>query len=191
MYSLTKRLLLFSLWHAIWMTPELFATAELANFPDIAATTLQKTAEESPPQRAIAFNPPPEWLMADTKELPPSVKVMFVGHGKGAFPPSINLGMEEYHGTLKQYLKTIKAINSSQGGQLKELGPLQTPAGEGHLYQEDSSTRWGEVRMMHLILQKEGTIYMLTAAAAKEEFSTYYKRFFESMSSLHFIDTKA
>lgn len=137
---------------------------------------------------AIMFNPPEGWHIADPKALPPSVKLMVVGKGNSIFPPSINLGIEKYNGDLKSYLKMIKSINESQGSEWKDLGTIKTQAGIASLSQIDAKTEWGVVRMMHVILLEDetNTVYILTAAALKEEFSKHYKDFFKSMKSLRF-----
>lgn len=134
----------------------------------------------------VVFNPPEGWHLADPKALPPSVKIMVVGQSGTDFPPSLNLGTEKFNGTLKEYLKTIKAINDSQGSEWKDLGTIRTQAGTASLSQVDAKTEWGEVRMMHVILLRENMVYILTAAARKEEFSRHYKDFFKSMRSLRF-----
>lgn len=134
----------------------------------------------------IAFNSPKGWHYADKSALPPSVKVMVIGKGPSEYPPSINLGTEKYQGTLKQYLNRIKEINASQGITWKDLGTIHTQAGDASLSQIDSKTQWGEVRMMHVILMKNGTVYIVTAAALKEEFPIFYKEIFNSLQSLRF-----
>jgi hypothetical protein len=40
---------------------------------------------------------------------------------------------------------------------------------------------------MHVILLKNGTIYIMTASALKSEFSLYYQDFFKSMRSLRIV----
>lgn len=130
------------------------------------------------------FTPPEGWRIADPKALPPSVKVMVVGKGQHPFPPSMNLSTENFSGTLKQYLKRIKTINDAQGAEWKDLGSIRTEAGDASLSQVDSKTQWGDVRMMHVILLKDNTIYILTAASLKEEFPKFYKDFFSSLRSL-------
>lgn len=132
------------------------------------------------------FTPPPGWRLADSKALPPSVKIMVVGKGEHEFPPSMNLGTEKFDGNLKDYLKVIKAINDSQGASWKDLGLIRTEAGDASLSQLDTKTQWGDVRMMHVILIKNGTVYILTAAALQDEFPKFYKDFFSSMKSLRF-----
>lgn len=135
---------------------------------------------------SVLFTPPSGWKIADQKSLLPSVKIMVVGKGAREYPPSINLGTEIYSGTIKQYLKRIKDINASQGATWKDLGKIRTEAGMASLSQVDKKTEWGEVRMMHVILNKDGTIYILTASSLKEEFPKFYKDFFSALSSLRF-----
>lgn len=152
-------------------------------FADSFENNYIQTAQEP---GAVIFNPPDSWHLADPQALPPSVKIMVVGQSNTDFPPSINLGTEKYSGNLKDYLKMIKSINESQGSDWKDLGTIRTQAGTASLSQVDAKTEWGEVRMMHVIIMKEGTAYILTAAALKDEFSKYYKDFFKSMRSLRF-----
>ena len=133
---------------------------------------------------AVVFTPPPGWKMANSNQLPGSVQFMVVGKGQGDVPPSMNLATEPYSGTLKQYLKIVKSINDSKGAEWKDLGSIRTDAGNANLSQVDKKTQWGEMRMMHAILLKNHTIYIVTAAAPKEEFARYYKDFFQSIRSL-------
>lgn len=134
----------------------------------------------------VQFTPPAGWHFAEAASLPASVKTLVIGKGGFEFPPSINLGMEVYPGTLKQYLKRVKEINDAQGHRWKDLGKIRTQAGDASLSQADKQTQWGEVKMMHVILQKNGIIYILTAAALKEEFPKFYKDFFNSFCSIRF-----
>lgn len=134
----------------------------------------------------LTFTPPQGWRTADSKALPSSVKIMVVGQGSHTFPPSINLGMENYKGTLKDYLSMIKDINHAQGADWKDLGTIKTQAGNASLSQVDSKTEWGDVRMMHAIMVYGGSAYVMTSAALKEEFPKFYKDFFSSMRSLNF-----
>lgn len=132
----------------------------------------------------VRLVPPPGWQMADTKTLPKNVRLMVVGKGKGQFPPSINLATENYNGTLKDYLKLVKSINAAKGVEWKDLGKIQTEAGEGSLSQIDTKLQWGDVKMLHTILVRKGVVYIVTVAALKEEFPSLYQPFFNSMRSL-------
>jgi len=136
----------------------------------------------------LTFTPPEGWRTADQKALPPSVKFMVVGQGSHTFPPSINLGIENYKGTLKEYLNMIKEINHTHGADWKDLGTIKTGCGNASLSQVDAKTEWGEVRMMHTITLQDNEVYVLTCAALKDEFPKFYKDFFSSMRSLNFIN---
>lgn len=138
------------------------------------------TAEET---RQATFKPPEGWRAADIKTLPPSVKFMVVGKGSREVPPSINLGFEPYQDTLKSYLKIVKDINSAQGDNWKDLGTVQTAGGPASLSQVDVKTEWGVIRQMHLIYLDQGVIYILTAAALRDEFPKFYNDFFEALRS--------
>lgn len=135
---------------------------------------------------ALLITPPKGWQPADPSALPEKVKLMLVGKGKSVYPPSINLGMESYKGSLKDYLKMIKDVNESLGARWKDLGSIQTKSGRASLSQVDMNTEWGPVRLMHVIIIKNRTVYVVTAGALKNEFHSYYKDFFEAMKSIRF-----
>lgn len=148
--------------------------------PYLLTFLLQIGAEAATAQ----FTPPPEWKSADPAILPKHVKIMVVGKGSRELPPSINLGYEEFKGSLKDYLKIVKDLNKSQGDPWIDLGTIETKSGPANLSQIDMASEWGTIRQMHVILLKSGVIYILTAAALKEEFSKYYPAFFDSLKSL-------
>jgi hypothetical protein len=78
----------------------------------------------------------------------------------------------------------IKSINESQGAEYRDLGVVQTAAGNAQLVQIDMKTEWGPVRLMHAVLVYSGRAYVLTSAALKEEFTSFYRDFFLAMNSL-------
>ncbi len=133
--------------------------------------------------RQATFAPPEGWRAADLKTLPSSVKFMVVGTGTREVPPSINLGFETYNGDLKSYLKIVKDINSAQGDNWKDLGSVETAGGPASLSQVDVKTEWGVIRQMHLIYLDQGVIYILTAAALRDEFPKFYNDFFKALRS--------
>lgn len=167
-----------------WMLYSSPLTLAVAPSPFNPSPSKQETKAETDDQEVIVFTPPPGWQLADSRALPASVKVMVIGKGKSVFPPSMNLATQPYKGTIKQYLKSVKAINDSQGSEWKDLGTIRTDAGNASLSQVDRKTEWGEERMMHVILLKNETIYILTASALKNEFPQFYKDFFAAMRSL-------
>lgn len=144
-----------------------------------AAITSSISAEET-----LTFTPPAGWGLAPRETLTPAIKVMVVGKGQKEYPPSINLAMENWSGTLKDYLKVVKDLNDAHSTEFKDLGKVKTEAGDALLTQEDITTKWGDVRQMHLFYLHDGVVYILTAASLKEEFPKYYKEFFSSMTSL-------
>jgi hypothetical protein len=147
--------------------------------------TLQKSYQSLSKQPgAVSFLPPEGWHLADPKSLPSNVKLMVVGKGSHTFPPSINLAYDEFNGSLKDYLKVVDTINKRLGADAKNLGPIQTLAGEAQLLQIDSKNSWGIERQMQVILVKEGVAYILTASALKEEFTKFYPQFFQALKSL-------
>ena len=140
---------------------------------------------------AVSFSPPKGWSLADAQTLPEHVQVMVVGSGEKEFPPSMNLTTEDFQGSLRDYLNIVKEINKANGAEWKDLGKIRTVAGDASLSQADTLTEWGPVRMMHVILIKDDTVYILTAAALKKDFPKYYKHFFESLRSLRINEEAA
>jgi hypothetical protein len=139
-------------------------------------------------EEKITFAPPPGWQLADSTLLSSNVKALVIGPKIGMMPPSINLATEAYKGTLQEYLKIVKSIASAKGAEWKDLGKFKTAAGNAHLSQLDTKSQWGDLRMMHIMLLKDGVMYILTATALKEEFPSNYKQFFTALSSLKFVD---
>lgn len=170
------------------ITTTFLLSAGIANANPLASSEeknlRENFAQVSKEPGAVLFTPPTHWQLADAKALPSSVKIMVVGKGESDFPPSINLATENYAGTLKQYLKQVKAINSSQGNEWKDLGTIRTDAGDASYSQAIVKTQWGDVKLMHVIFLKNGIIYILTGAALKDDFPKYYKDFFNSFRSL-------
>ncbi len=150
----------------------------------------QMSADEQLPVDAsgseiVSFQPPLGWKKAEANSsLSPNIKALVIGPSDSLVPPSINLATESYSGTLKDYLKIVRSIGIKKGSNWKDLGSFNTKAGKGHLTQLDTQSVWGDIRMMHVILLKNGVIYILTAAALKSEFPSHYKSFFDSLSSL-------
>ncbi|MCE5318232.1 MAG: hypothetical protein LLG04_12840 [Parachlamydia sp.] len=161
-------------------------TANEALPPDEEKALQQHNDDQAQEPGAVLFTPPEGWHFADPKKLPRSVKVMVVGKSSSEYPPSLNLATEKFDGTLKQYLKIVKEINDRSGAEWKDLGTIRTQAGDASLSQVDAKTKWGTERLMHVIVIRDGIVYIMTAGALKDEFPRYYKEFFTSMRSLRF-----
>jgi hypothetical protein len=135
------------------------------------------------PQETAQFTPPVGWRLADQKALPEHVKVMVVGQGKRDFPPSINLAIDPFSGTLEEYMKVVKSILQSQKAIWKEIGTLDIGSLKGKLLQIDTRTKWGEERQLQLITVYDGAAYILTASALAQEFSDFSADFFAALKS--------
>jgi hypothetical protein len=151
--------------------------------PSSPSQTKPSAEQESDPG-IVSFTPPTGWMLIDPSKLPKRVKTMVVGKAPSSYAPSLNLSTEPYKGTLKQYLKVVKSLNDAKGYDWKDLGTIQTLSGTASLSQVDTKAQGGIVRLMHVILVKNGNVYILTAAALKDEFATFYKDFFDAMRSL-------
>jgi len=131
------------------------------------------------------FIPPQGWEIADQSILSPRVKIAFIKNTGKGFCPSLNLAIESTQVSLVDYLKSVKAIHEqNRSNHWRQLGKVRTPAGLAQLTEMDSTTEWGPIRILQLILVKEGHAYVLTAAALKEEFSNFYKEIQASFRSL-------
>ncbi len=131
------------------------------------------------------FTPPSDWELADPKTFTPSVKIAFLKKSSKGFCPSINLAVEETQVTLSEYLKAVKTIHEQdRNTQWRALGKVHTAAGLAQLTEIDSTIDAGPIRILQLILLKEGHAYVVTAAALKEEFSNFYKEFQTAFRSL-------
>lgn len=122
------------------------------------------------------FIPPNSWEVADPRSLSPKVKIAFLKNTGKGFCPSINLAIEETDASLTEYLKAVRSIHEQdRSNHWRMLGKVRTGAGLAQLTEIDSMTEWGAVRLLQLIFVKEGSAYVLTAAALKEDFPNYYK----------------
>lgn len=137
-------------------------------------------------EEALLFDPPNGWHQAENPDNSPYLKLFIVGTGKKGYPPSINICIEPFRGTLQDYMKLVQKINKEEGGVWKDLGAFETPAGKGDLSQLDVQTQFGLLRMLHFILVANEHAYIFTATARREEFAANYKDFFASLRSLRF-----
>jgi len=164
----------------------------LSSFPvcGFADTAIEKAVlETAQAPGSVVFTPPQGWRLVDRNQLSASILAMVVGKGKHDFPPSINLGMHNESGTMKEFLKYVKETNQENGLEWKDLGTIRTQAGDASLSQFDTVTEWGPIREMQVIFVKDNSAYILTAAALKSEFPQFYKDFFASMKSLRINKT--
>jgi len=155
----------------------LYALAVSPVFAKQHSTSIEKAVENASVSECF-FLPPKNWEIADPRSLSPRVKIAFIKNTGKGLCPSINLAVEQTQVSLSDYLKAVKAIHEQdRNNRWRALGKVRTAAGLAQLTEIDSSSEWGSVRLLQLILLKSGTAYVLTAAALKEEFSDFYKEF--------------
>lgn len=131
------------------------------------------------------FTPPEGWLLTDPKFLASNVKIGFLRKGKKEFCPSLNLAIEKVNVPIEKYLAAVKKIHQEKpGDRWRDLGKIKTRAGVARLTEMDTSSPFGPVRLLQLILLRQGYAYILTAGALKEEFSSFYKEFEQAFHSL-------
>ena len=165
MLKLTKHLVCLS----IWLTVACYAEPDSSKVYSI-------------------FIPPPNWEMIDAKALSPKVVVGFVKKSKAGFCPSMNLSIEQVDLPLHKYIQEVKKLHEKdRTTRWRDLGSIKTESGLGRLTEIDSKSKWGDVRMLQMILVKEGKAYILTTAAPKEDFATFYPDIKKSLSSFALV----
>jgi len=130
------------------------------------------------------FIPPKNWKLVDPTKLSKTIDVAFVENSKKPFKPSINLGIEKVSITLDKYvLAAKKQITANKSNQWRELGYIINKSGKAHLAQIDSKNSCGDIRSIQSIFVNEGTVFILTAVALKEDFEYCLNTFIEAFES--------
>ena len=131
------------------------------------------------------FTPPSEWERVLPKSDNPYIQAYFVGKGGAIFQPNLNLAIEMVDVPLKEYLKDVREIHELEMKvQWRDLGPFTFRAGKGRLTEITSPSSLGEIKTLQGILVQGGYAYILTGAAAKDEFSKFQIQFLSSIRSL-------
>ncbi len=132
----------------------------------------------------LFFVPPKDWKKVDSEHLPASVKSGYLCKGEKGFCPSLNLAVEKVKSTQEQYIKSVRKIHElNPQNRWRNLGSFQTTEGDAILTEIDTKNKLGDVRLLQLILVKEGYAYILTASALKEEFGKHCKEFQQSFKT--------
>jgi hypothetical protein len=130
------------------------------------------------------FRPPDNWNCANPKSLSESVEIGFFTKGKKGFAPSINLAKEDGAQSLKEYLKCVKDIHTSDPNiSWRLLGDFHSKAGKGALCEIIMKNQWGKIRMLQYVVVKNNRAYVLTGASHTDEFSSLRKQFLNSFRS--------
>lgn len=127
---------------------------------------------------------PAGWSVIDPQELPSTVKMLAAKKGKREIPLTLNLASEPTNRDLSGYLKIVKEINESEQQCWQQLGYISTPAGAAHLSRKQIASKWGDVVLVHAILVKEKTAYIVTASGLKDEFQENYDAMMSAIRSL-------
>ncbi|MGB7978033.1 MAG: hypothetical protein WCF19_02605 [Chlamydiales bacterium] len=135
------------------------------------------------------FLPPAGWEIAQLKNRSPHIEIGFIGKGTGEFRPSINLAVEEIDGSLKDYVKAVKNLQSADPTiQWRDLGKLSMKSGQGRLTEMTNSSPWGDLKILQAFFVEEGKAYILTAAVLKEDFLKFQSQLLQSFRSLAIIE---
>jgi hypothetical protein len=130
------------------------------------------------------FIPPKNWKLVDPTKLSKTIDVAFVENSKKPFKPSINLGIEKANIALDKYvLAAKKQITANKSNQWRELGYIVNKSGKAHLAQIDSKNSCGDIRSIQSIFVNQGSIFILTAVALKEDFEDYLNTFIAAFES--------
>lgn len=130
------------------------------------------------------FTPPSGWLVGDPKQLSGRVQISFLKKQEG-FCPSINLAVEPTDVSQEEYIQIVQSIHENHhADRWRRLGKVPALAGNCDLTELDMTTEWGPVRLLQLILVRDGCAYIMTAAATKKEIASYYGDFQACFRSL-------
>ena len=130
------------------------------------------------------FIPPKGWI-PNLEICAPRVHICFLEPTSAGTPPTINLATEAVNVSLDAYIEEVRKIHSADpNSRWRDLGKFKSLLGDGRLFELETPAEAGMVRMVQLVVIKEGIAYILTASAAKERFSKYYQTFDEVLRSL-------
>lgn len=134
------------------------------------------------------FLPPTNWQAATPSTLSSYVQIGFIGKGASEFRPSVNFATEAVDVSLKQYVKAVKKIHAEEvNTSWRDLGKFMMQAGEGRLTEMTSASPWGEVKILQALFVKDGTAYIITGAALKQEFEQFQLDFLKTFRSFSLL----
>ncbi len=130
------------------------------------------------------FTPPTSWQAVKSKDTSEHVQVGFVGKGSSEYRPSLSLATEVVDCTLKEYIKSVKAIHlEDPANQWHDLGNIQMKAGKGRLVKISSGSPWGDLAILQAIFVQDKTAYILTAGALKDDLALLQKEILDAFRS--------
>jgi hypothetical protein len=134
------------------------------------------------------FIPPSNWECKKPKDLSSYVQVGFIGKGSSSFHPSINFAKESVTVSLKEYVKAVKKIHSTEPQtSWRDLGKFKMKAGEGRLTEITTASPYGNIKMLQALFVQDATAYILTGAALAKEFAQFQNEFLSTFRSFSLI----
>jgi hypothetical protein len=86
---------------------------------------------------------------------------------------------------MKTYLKTIKELHESDRNTTwRDLGVFRTLSGNARLTEIQKRSKWGNIKMLQIILIHKNKAYILTGATLKDEFLDHHKPILKALRSL-------
>lgn len=136
------------------------------------------------------FTPPKGWDLVDPSKYSSTTLMGFVARSHEPFRASMNLGFEKIQVSEKEYLEAVeKRFKYERQHQWKSLGQVETKAGLAHLSQMHTKHGFGQTTSLQAILILGETAFVITALSLKEDFSSYFSAFLESIKSFSFLNS--
>jgi len=135
------------------------------------------------------FMPPNKWKLADPKKLSPMVEACFLGKGKTAFYPSINIATEEIDISDKEYISIVVKMHKDDPNiEFRRFGKIKTQAAIADLFELTTKTNFGTVKMLQTIIVKDNKAYVLTGSMHIDDFKTMSKTILKTFQSFQIVD---
>lgn len=133
-------------------------------------------------------HPPTGWQMVeDPSQLPDRVLVLFVGHGKTRFAPTLYLACDPLNQPISLYIQQAKTYHQrNEKTSCQELGEMETLAGPARILKIESPSVYGDMTLLQAYIPASGEVYVLTGISLRNEFAAFSKVFYETLCSFSF-----
>lgn len=127
---------------------------------------------------------PQSFMQVERKHKKPSVLKNYLYKEKTGFSPSFNICRETISVKEAEYIKAVKNnLLSHAEYTITELPKLKTKAGKAYFFQIDKKDKWGDVRLLQLILCKKNEVYVITSCALKKDYDKFEDTFIKAFKS--------
>jgi hypothetical protein len=135
------------------------------------------------------FTVPDGWEQVRHISPKETVKILVRQPRAEILPPSINLVVEKVDVSLPEYLQVVKSLHKYiNNAELHDLGKINTKAGSAHLISIEMTSNWGDTKILQAMTIRDNIAYVITATALKNDFSVYYKDFFNAIKSFEILE---